>query len=43
MNASAHAEVAPKSSNTMPRSQVRRENASAETTSDVENNKCRLG
>lgn len=43
MKANAHAEVAPKSSKTSPRSHVRRESASAETTSDVEKIKCRFG
>jgi len=43
MKASAHAEVAPKSSKTTPRSQVNRESANAEMTSDVDRTKCRFG
>lgn len=43
MKASAHAEVAPNSSKTTPRSHVRRERVRADTTRVVVNIKCRFG
>ena len=43
MNANAHAEVAPNNSNTIPRSQVRRESVRAETTSEVVKMRWRFG